>query len=486
MVEITDVIDSLDLGASVAEQDTNLSSYFVNSRSMKSILTKKDILLGVKGSGKTAIFKQITKNNNYSETRNVLFVDANRLNADSDFKSAFEMMSQDDNNQNQFVQAWKIYLINAVWPKIKALKKTESYNALYYRVNNDKLLVDLKYPSLFDKLRFAVKRIKIAFSSDIQGNRSMEAAVDLNSGNELNRVKPTSDLNSVDFNEIFRLIDAVLQENGKRLWIMFDRLDDAFPHEKDQFYIRQLLIAYKDFYSYDNFKLKISLRDDIFQTITGEKYGFEGLSHVSEKATTPILWDKTKFKDLIIKRLKLSAQFKSYLNKKNISISDPKDWDAVLEVFLGKQVDNGSKNPDALGWIINHIKDGQSTATPRDVITLLNQALDMQRDEAIPNNQEPIISSSKIKSAYEWTSNNKLNTQLYAEYPDYRSIIELFRARKSTYKEKVIEQLLGENYEERLKQLQFVGFIGKFGDNWKVPFIYRPALEIKTGEVVKL
>ena len=396
MVEITDVIDSLDLGASVAEQDTNLSSYFVNSRSMKSILTKKDILLGVKGSGKTAIFKQITKNNNYSETRNVLFVDANRLNADSDFKSAFEMMSQDDNNQNQFVQAWKIYLINAVWPKIKALKKTESYNALYYRVNNDKLLVDLKYPSLFDKLRFAVKRIKIAFSSDIQGNRSMEAAVDLNSGNELNRVKPTSDLNSVDFNEIFRLIDAVLQENGKRLWIMFDRLDDAFPHEKDQFYIRQLLIAYKDFYSYDNFKLKISLRDDIFQTITGEKYGFEGLSHVSEKATTPILWDKTKFKDLIIKRLKLSAQFKSYLNKKNISISDPKDWDAVLEVFLGKQVDNGSKNPDALGWIINHIKDGQSTATPRDVITLLNQALDMQRDEAIPNNQEPIISSWQI------------------------------------------------------------------------------------------
>ena len=61
--QVVDILRGMSIGSSVAEFDTNLSQYFVQTHNFTTIIkNERDIISGDKGSGKSAIFKTIYEN----------------------------------------------------------------------------------------------------------------------------------------------------------------------------------------------------------------------------------------------------------------------------------------------------------------------------------------------------------------------------------------------------------------------------------------
>lgn len=95
---------------------------------------------------------------------------------------------------------------------------------------------------------------------------------------------------------------------------MLDRLDDAFPDnsERDNLILKSLFYAYKDICFYEGFKIKIFIREDIFDNITKEN-GFRSLTHVDAKTMNSIKWERDTIEQLLIERLLFNDDFVEYI-----------------------------------------------------------------------------------------------------------------------------------------------------------------------------
>lgn len=477
-----ELLRELRLGSSVAEYDQNLSNYFVTTSYVEDfVMDRYDIVRGAKGSGKSAILIAITDNQaNFEQLESIILLKASNISGDPDFKRAFDKVDSTNRIQD-LVDAWKIYLINIVWDKIK--EHAEDYNELEEYLNKKKLVSN--EPRFLNKILYSLKRAKIKFSNTIMpdGNtvQSMEIFPDI--------AKPgdTTDELYIDYNYIFDEVNSILSRCNIKIWILMDRLDDAFPdrNKKTKLALKSLLYAYKDICAYRNFKLKIFIRDDIFSFIT-EK-GFTSLTHVSSKTMEPITWDKESFEQLLATRLYNIELYREYLKLKGIEqdLSKCENCKLVIYSLLKRQVDTG-KNPDSVGWMINHLKDGFYNYTPRDFLNLIDKARQIQikkiDDVIIDQDKEYLIDSASIKEAFIAVSKDKIETQLFAEYPDYRKFIELFENSKAEHNEDSIKSVLGAQWKSRLQKLISIGFIEERKSTWKIPFLYRAGLNIKGGK----
>ncbi|MBV4429547.1 P-loop ATPase, Sll1717 family [Clostridium tyrobutyricum] len=476
------LLKSLNLGNSIAEQDKNLSDYFIYTNYVEDLIGDKyDIVRGAKGSGKTAMLLAVSKNQSkYKKLHDVILVQAINLQGDPYFKSVFDKISKEV-KQQELIDSWKIYIINLVWNKIT--NKFSEHKQLEKYLKQHKLVI--RSNKLLEKVLYAFQGIKVTnkFNSDGSVTQSVKyEKTDSKSKDCLvNKI--------IDFNYVFSEINRILVKNNYKVWIMMDRLDDAFPDKtnKSILALKSLLYAYKDISTYDNFKIKIFLRNDIYYNITSN--GFTSLTHVAAKALNPIQWNKDKLSQLLVKRVLFNKEFNKYLDSYNINYNNLNNEDCrnnILELLFKKQVDVGKNNPDTLGWIINHITDGLGIVTPRDLISIVDKARRYQIEEWKLNDknigEKYLVGSSSIRQAYLEISQEKLETQLYAEYPSLRKHIEKFANSKAEHNEESLKKMLGIRWKSRIKNLVDIGFIEEKKNTWKVPFVYREGLNISQGK----
>ena len=81
------------------------------------------------------------------------------------------------------------------------------------------------------------------------------------------------------------------------------------------------------------------------------------------------------------------------------------------------------------------------------------------------------IGASALRRAYAEVSKEKLETQLYAEYPDLRIYIEKFTDSKAEHNEESLRIILSSRWKSRIKKLVDIGFIEEKLNTWKGPFI---------------
>lgn len=482
----TELLNKLNLGSSVAEQDKYLSNYFIDTNYVSDFVNDRyDIIQGVKGSGKTAMFLSIYKNKNkYHSLNEVQLIKAMDLKGDPHFREAFNKL-ENCIDENKLIDAWKIYFINLLWNEIIDLglnnKQLEKYLIKYNLISDE--------PGFLGKFIHSLKKAKLKFSNTVENDGSLTQSIELFGANAANNTKKIVSI--IDFNYIFSTIDELLEESDKKIWIMLDRLDDAFPKNNanngnDILALKCLLMAYKDLSTYDNFKIKIFIRNDIFNDIT--KDGFTSLTHVSAKTMPPISWDKDKMELLLYQRILFNAPLKDFLiDEKNFNIDDYTSSKKIMfDTLFKAQVDIGANNPDTIGWILNHISDGLNNATPRDFIALIETARTKELEQlAIPSYNDPnnyfLINAPSIRKAFDYISRQKLTTQLYAEYPRYESWIKQFQGKKAEHNEDTLRKILGKQWRHRIDILTEIGFIEKKSNSWKIPFLYRVELGIKAG-----
>ena len=273
-----------------------------------------------------------------------------------------------------------------------------------------------------------------------------------------------------------------MQSTGYRLWVLFDRLDEAFAGQPDIEIpaLRSLLRTYLDLVGLPGIELKLFLRRDLFRRIIAG--GFVNLSHINSR-TIEIIWDDDDLWSMIARRVNKSEEFKGL-------VSDPNHTESVMSFLLPPQIDIGEKQSTSTQWILNRVRDGNSVKPPRSVIDLINDARAAQvrkesRDERnIEIGQGPVLEAQSVKRAFSQLSEKRVQDTLLAEAGEFAPFIARFREGKSEHNEQSLREIIRENedFEKIIKGLLDLGFLEQEKNSFKIPMLYRSGLEIKQGK----
>jgi len=477
MLNKSEILNRLNLGSSIAENDENLSRYFVPTAALNDFLNDRyDLIRGAKGSGKSAILKILTQTQ-YSQLADVQLVIATEHTGEPSFKRAFGLLNDAEVDESRLVDAWKAYLINLVLDCLERLPATsEGTEAIRLAENAS---VRYRNPSLFKKAWWSLLRYLNLKNFEV-GWEKIRA--------EFPDAPPdfwTKRDEIIDFPEILRLCVAAFTRQKMRCWILADRLDAAFQDRPalEQKAIRSLILAYKDFMGHPAVRIKLFFRTDLFEIVSSGP-GFRELTHVMDRTSRPITWNSDSLLQMIMERFAFNPEIAKSYGIVRETIQDPASRrDAFFRLFPDK-IDTGSRKPDTWTWICSRVRDGNGVQTPRDVHALIVASADLQRnrlDLGQDVDAPELIGSRAIKAGLSVVSRDKIQTTLIAENPHLQAQIIAFEKQKAEQNEETLEKLLGADWKDHCDGLVKIGFLEKVGTSWKVPLLYRDGLGITQG-----
>ncbi|MGB8028850.1 MAG: hypothetical protein WCF30_04215 [Terracidiphilus sp.] len=327
--ELYDALIGVDLGSSVAEQDTVLETARIETSAFTDLLADRvDLIPGTKGSGKSALFRIFVDFLPVTLLQQRKVVVAHGVQAPGDpvfhaFSEQFSRLSEEE-----FVSFWCIYLVSLAneqfvkGSRYKAMlqgagKEIEAFNkscanARIPQIEANKSLKDILEWSLQvlkswrPKLKFKPPQDVGEFEIDLFGTRSDSIPED---ADEI----PVSPLPEY-VNEIKQRLEMILEKAGLSLWLMVDRLDEIFPRRSDveRSALRGILRATR-FFSSTTIRVKIFLRDDMLEQIVRNPEGFTALTHVTARQADTLRWTDDQILALVVKRFFANQSFANFL-----------------------------------------------------------------------------------------------------------------------------------------------------------------------------
>jgi hypothetical protein len=484
-----ELLKKLSFGSSIAEHEQMvLKKYFVQTHLWTEVKKGRvDIILGDKGSGKSAIFLLLQEDQaDISVSTNTYLVAAENPRGDAAFKNLAEEPPADE---KEIELVWRMYflVLTAKFLKIRRSESKEFFELNRLLVNAG--LLNSSSSSLSDVLwsvrRFISRIKKVGFAVSIDPNTyNPSINPELVLETELERYNEAAN----KLNELYLKAEVALAAKSLTIWILVDRLDIAFESSLDleRNALRALLRTYSGMYAYPHIKLKIFLRSDLFQQITVG--GFREASHLKPKSTE-LSWDHDGILDVIARRA---------LSNKAITDYYQLDPEAVKRSFREKQELFFRMFPRTIGdtstldWILQNLMDGRGKYCPRDVIEFLNDLIRMQIAALERGVSEPVgdmlFGEALFEEALNSVSKQKCETVLYAEYPKERLFIDALRNTNYEHTISSLAHLWGSTEEEALATALRLMRIGLFKQkhnlkvgNFEVSFLYRPALDLAPG-----
>jgi hypothetical protein len=490
-----DLIQQITFGESIAELEyQKLKDYFLKTEIWKLIRNgSNDIIYGAKGAGKSALYTSIRNDNDTLFDEGILV----SLAENPTGSTAFSNLKNDPpTTEVQFVRLWKLYFL------VITVSVFDEYDINdQYAKEIRKILLDCNLIPAQTKLSSILKTCSDFLKSFLNGKEiSTTVEFDPNTGlysgqkfsisfGETSKNDFENGLKPIEY--VYDLLEKSLLKSKIKLWIIIDRLDVAFTESEDleTNALRALFKVYLDLARYQQIKLKIFLRDDIWQRITNE--GFREASHITKFQN--LHWTKESLLNLLIRRILDNQVLVEYLkiNKESILSDIDKQTELFYQLFP-QQIDLGAKKSNTLDWILSRTKDGKGINAPRELIQLFNHArvIELKRLENGINEltEDLIISRQSFKDAINEVSKQRMEHTIYAEFADLKIYIELLRGDKAEHTIQTLSSKWSLSREETItisKKLEKIGFFEQRGENlnpkYKIPFMYRPYLEITQG-----
>jgi hypothetical protein len=487
MVEVRDVLRELDLGKSVAEFDDALERYFVETETFRDLVADEgDIVAGDKGTGKTALFKILAKRyHEFPELQKVEVVPGFNPTGNPVFQQLSETHLS---AEGDFITVWKAYVLSLAGNWVLRLFEgdfTESMRELDRLLKNVGLRSQDDSPNkvfttlvgLFTRLA-NLKAAQVSMSATPQGVPVLIPRLEFEAPQE-----DGEEPKFIRHEEALGILDEVLEELDLTVWVVLDRLDEAFVGYPsiELPALRALLRTYLDLNAFPHIRLKLFVRNDLFRKITQGGGGFVNLTHVNARKIS-IVWEDDDLKDLLRRRFAENTRF--------LELLGVTDGSAIFDAVFPPQVDLGTRKPQTWNWMTGRIRDGNNVKPPRNLIDLVLNAKQAQlRIEQRFSSEfragSPVIGADALKGGLTQLSKQRVEDTLLAEAGDYASIIERFRNGKAEHNEETIAALLGTGpaeTAEAIKALREIGFLEPVGSSYKIPMIYRQGLGVSQGK----
>ncbi|MCX7921226.1 MAG: hypothetical protein N3B21_04265, partial [Clostridia bacterium] len=343
-------------GAIDAENDERLIEYFYRTTIIDDLFSyQRSIIIGRKGSGKTAIYKYI-QNIKKEKCTALLFKDYPWRMHDR-FKNTIV------SERESYINSWTFFFYIEIFKKIIQLRDLISVKSKRKVVKKiEKWLMRNWGSSKFDHRDvMSPKKAKFAFtfSPQVFGNSLGSLSKELSEKDDI----------SSTLSEYNKKLEAITSELivdfQDDIILLFDELDLSYS-PKDVDYknrlIGLLLTAY-NFYKKFNGKIKIFvfLRNDIFNLLE-----FQDKNKIKDNMVVFLDWDSESVESSLSLKSLISNRIKNNINSKSDNFE--RNWSEIFE--------NNNIGRNQLKW--NFIIE-RTFIRPRDVIKFMNLALEQAK-----------------------------------------------------------------------------------------------------------
>ena len=487
-MEVKALLRELELGSSVAEFDQALDRYFIETEAFRALaLDNADIISGEKGTGKSALYRVFSRR--YTKIPSLKDVEVV-----SGFNPAGSPVFQKLGTaqaltETQYISIWKSYFLSLVGNWLLSVYEsnfTIKMRELDGILRREGLRSEDDSPeTIFSKLLNTIRHWLYPKSAQIDLSFSESGTPVVSPKLEFQTIENVDSSTEVipHGENALKLLSDALHEVNLTVWVVLDRLDEAFPGSpaSEVPILRALLRTYLDLLAYPQMKLKLFVRNDLFRKII--QGGFVNLTHVNARKIE-IIWDEEDLLNLFCRRVRESAGFSEALQISTLSDKE------IFERIFPDQVVQGSRRPTTWTWMMSRIRDGNNIKPPRNLIDLIAKAKEAQirseeRTPRILAEKVKIIEADAIRRAQRALSEQRVQDTLLAEVAELVPLIEKFRDGKAEHNEVSLSTTLGiseGHVRTAVKPLVAMGFLEEIGESFKIPMLYRDGLNITQGK----
>ena len=457
-ISTKDVLSAIDIGSGFAQNTFKFPErLFIRTQAFEDLINEKvDILYGDRGTGKSSIYGYIRDyHKRIPQIRGINIISSTISNN----SAVLQILTHGDIDIDQVSLFWEWYVISLVGNYIL----NGQYNNELTNLN--RLMEDLNI------------RMKTDDSDVVLNNLWSILYKYLNISPDRGAFEKHEYLLHKLDNLLYMLRDITISLNIK-IWILIDGIENllnpnfAFGNTLAQ----SLFQTYRKISVFTNIKLKIFIRSDMISyDITRGIEDFDAIKERSRK----ILWSEESLQKLLTQKLGSSKKLMRFINSSHITI------DEFFIRLFPMNVNHNHKTIE-LNWIFDHIRDGNNTITPRDLIKLVSKAIRNQIDkEGVKKRSistgNPIIEFSSLESAYAEVSEEKTKYVLQRQLDSVRITIERFRGTQEKHNALTISKILNQSIEDSsyvISKLSELGFLKLEGTEYIIPPLYQSYLGI--------
>ncbi|MCO6457186.1 MAG: hypothetical protein J5I93_17965 [Pirellulaceae bacterium] len=358
-----EILERLDFSAGTAERQDNFLESFVRTDLVERAMSPSmPLVLGRKGTGKTAVFRRLLEGTDYQCTAVMAPADFRRkypwvLGIDA-FKAIDGHLNGTDSSWREF---WSLFTPLAIW--------------------------------LSAEDRGALPQPRGPLASLIAGVDDRNPISELRLVERLREVLLVRDVGMLSWGWLAD-IDTELEPDH---FALFDGLDTGFGQESDDRGRRAKAIQGLFTFIMDresglrHLRFKVLLREDIWRTVR-----FENKSHLYGRSVRLEWQRQSDYAKTMLKQAGRVAEFARLAERQcHRSMSEVDDWseEAVFkawDVLVGERM-KGGKTAYTRNWVWNRLADGNGDHTPRALLQLFREATDQERDEQSRSTYEKSI-----------------------------------------------------------------------------------------------
>ncbi|MEO0351426.1 MAG: hypothetical protein AAF282_15405 [Cyanobacteria bacterium P01_A01_bin.15] len=400
-------IRELDLGSDSAERDINLglAEYFYPNVTYQKFLSgRKTILVGNRGTGKSAIFKYIAT----TETRK-----GNLILELSPEEYSYELLSdhltsEEDGfwrKQSAYSVAWQYLLYTLIFKKIAQIKRGLLLGAtknIYDYVASQGLS---QQTSSIITLVDYLKRIEQVKTSTATGGLRSQELQALYGLDEIKTLLPS--------------LQVVLKNT--KIKVLIDELDKGWDNSEDaRFFIAGLFQATQKLNLISpNLRVYISIRQELFDNIPQI---YEDAQKIREDVEV-IRWGRNELLELIARRIVHSFPQAARLNAQKL-------WQSV---FVAQMHADG---PDSLDYIID-----RTQLRPRELLQFCKLCAE-RIEYSLAARRIDGVAIAAAEEAYSEQKTRDLASEYRFQYPHLLDVFEIFRGKRSHHDKEALDYLL--------------------------------------------
>lgn len=397
-------IQKLNLGSDSAERDitVGLSEYFYqNSAYQKFLNSKKTILVGNRGAGKSAIFKYIAST---EAKKGNLVLELSPEEYSYDLLSDYLRRENEGSwgKQSSYSVAWQYLLYNLIFNKIVENKRgllLGPQRDIYNYVNANSSTRGLSPIGVLVSYLKQLETVKLDAHESVVKSKNLQALYSLE---EIKNLIPS--------------LKKVLEKS--RMKVLIDELDKGWDDSEDaKYFIAGLFQATQKINLISpNLRVYVSIRQELFDNIPQI---YDDAQKIREDVEV-IRWGKNELLELIGLRIAHSFPETSKLDTSN-------RWKSVFAAKLD------SKFEDSADYII-----GRTQLRPRELLQFCKlcgeyYAGTKKIDESAIMAAEEIYSEQKTKD---------LASEYRFQYPHLLDVFEVFRGRNCCFEKDDLDYLL--------------------------------------------